>query len=67
MVTVENKIFGIQGGQKGNVEIIQLNNSSSFAMPLGPETLDEYNQNYTNAREAFSNEGYKYLFPALGL
>ena len=67
VVTVENKIFGIQGGQKGNVEIIQLNNSSSFAMPLGPETLDEYNQNYTNAREAFSNEGYKYLFPALGL
>ena len=67
MFTAENKIFGIQGGQKGNVEIIQLNNSSTFAMPLGPETLDEYNQNFTDAREAFSNEGYKYLFPALGL
>ena len=67
VVTVENKIYGIQGGQKGNVEIIQLNNSSSIAMPIGPETLAEYNQNYTFAREAFSSEGYKYLFPALGL
>jgi len=67
VVTVENKIYGIQGGQKGNVEVIQLNNSSSFAGPISPEILTEYNQNYTFAREAFSSEGYKYLFPALGL
>jgi len=67
VVTVENKIYGIQGGQKGNVEIIQLNNSSSIEMPIRPETLAEYNQNYNFTREAFSSEDYKYLFPALGL
>jgi hypothetical protein len=66
--TVANAQFGIAGGQSGRVRLFVSNNSQSFAAPINPSMLQEYNQNYSFARQAIRDRGgADHLFAALGL
>jgi hypothetical protein len=57
VTTVANPILGISAGQKGKLHIIATNNSQSFGAPVTLQTLDEYDQNFTFARDALIAKG----------
>jgi hypothetical protein len=66
--TVDNKTFGVKGGQAGKLHIFSAINRDSFAAPLYFGQLDEYAENYDVIREGIANQGgFAYLQAALGM
>ena len=66
--TVNNKAFGIKGGQKGNVHLFVAVNLKSWAAPYKREFLDSYDQNFEAYRSGIAeNGGYEVLKEAFGL
>ena len=66
--TVNNKAFGIKGGQKGNVHLFVAVNLKSWAAPYNREFLDSYDQNFEVYRSGIAeNGGYEFLKDAFGL
>ena len=68
VTTVRNKQFGVEGGQKGRVRLFTANNHESFAAPVRKKFFGEYKNNFSYARDAFSQgEGSELLLDALGI
>lgn len=67
VTTRDNDILGIRGGQHGVLHLFLTNNSQSFAAPVTPSILDEYDQNYQFGRQAVATGGWQHLATALGV
>ncbi len=68
VTTVENRTFGVKGGQSGELHVFTAFNTDSFAAPLNFGTLDEYAENYDVIRQAVaSGGGFPHLQAALGI
>lgn len=67
VTTVDNDILGIRGGQRGVLHLFLTNNSQSFAAPVTPSILDEYDQNYSFGLQAMASGGWEVLATALGV
>jgi len=67
VTTVDNDLLGIRAGQKGVLHLFSTNNSQSFAAPVTPSVLNEYDQNYDFGRLAMATGGWRVLADSLGL
>ena len=67
VTTVDNDLLGVRAGQKGILHLFSTNNSQSFAAPVTPSILNEYDQNYDFGRLAMAAGGWKVFADSLGL
>jgi hypothetical protein len=67
VTTVDNDLLGIRAGHQGVLHLFSTNNSQSFAAPVTPSVLNEYDQNYDFGRLAMASGGWQVLANSLGL
>ena len=62
VTTIENKTFDIPAGIEGEISFFILSNPASDSMAFNNDTLNQYDQNYNNYRDALnSTEGSRLI------